>query len=199
MSQNSFDFIYICVNVFYTDNTTRKFNFSSQHFSIKRKFFPIENEKVSKPRYDIEFKYSILCYIHFYSKNTKYLFGHFVAFLVKIYIFFYFCCQKCPFQFFKPLKNIFLLRNGCKLQSYFPNNFGWSPNSFDIFWKEGFFIVFWVQVILFYDVFLNILFNNLFVTIVMALVPGLNLLDPTYSTYSIYSTYSLNLPRIIGI
>ena len=63
----------------------------------------------------------------------------FVAFLVKIYIFFYFCCQKCPFQFFKPLKNIFLLRNGCKLQSKFPNNFGWSPNSFDIFWKEAFF------------------------------------------------------------
>ena len=72
MSQNSFDFIYICVNLFYsTDNATRKFNFSSQHFSIKRKFFQIENEKVSKPRYDIEFKYSITKEVHIKRFHSK--------------------------------------------------------------------------------------------------------------------------------
>ena len=100
MSQNSFDFIYICVNVFYTDNTTRKFNFSSQHFSIKRKFFPIENEKVSKPRYDIEFEYSITSYISFYSKNTKYLFGHFCGISCQnIYIFFIFAVKNVHSSF----------------------------------------------------------------------------------------------------
>ena len=119
MNQNSFDFIYICVNLFYTDNTTRKFNFSSQHFSIKRKFFPIENEEVSKPRYDIEFKNSIMLVVFtFIQKILNIYLVIFVAFLVKIYIFFYFCCQKCPFQFFKPLKNIFLL------QSIFPTILG---------------------------------------------------------------------------
>ena len=98
-AKNSFDFSYIGVNVFYTDNTTRKFNFSSQHFSIKRKFFQFENEKVSKPRYDIEFKYSITSYISFYSKNTKYLFSHFCGISCQNIYFFIFAVKNVHSSF----------------------------------------------------------------------------------------------------